>query len=149
MLLVNTIGDETSRTWIALADSPVGLSTDIGGNWEFTISPFSRVTPATTAEDFNVRVLDTTGSYPGAETSSISGTGPDAIAIKTDGQVAEVEANGEGNIVIFVHSASTGDVELLMNEIDTFSGSGLLPDCADGCLVDVDGHFDYTIAIRE
>ena len=74
--------------------------------------------------------------------------GPDAIAIKTDGNVAEVEASGEGNIVMYVYS-STGDSELLVNEIDTFSGSGLLPDCGEICIVDVDGDFEYTITIRE
>lgn len=77
----------------------------------------------------------------------MTGTAPDAIALKTDERVATVEANGDGNIVIYVYS-STGDRELLVNEIDSFSGSGLLPDCADGCIVDLQGDFEYTISTR-
>ena len=89
---------------------------DAEGQWEFTISPFTSVSPAATARDFNVRVLDTTGTYSGAETGAISGRGPDAIAIKTDGRVVEISATGGANIIIWAYSATTGEGELLVNE---------------------------------
>lgn len=147
-LLVNTVGPQEGIRWISLTDDSVGLSVDVDGGWEFAISPLTTISPAQTAADANVRVLDTTGSISGAEVSSVSGRAPDAIALRTEDRVAEVTASGDGLIIIWVYSNS-GDSELVVNEIDSFDGSGLLPDCSSICLVDLDGEFEYTLTIRE
>src|SRR5690606_14224799 len=111
-LLVNTIGSESGRR--LLLEELIGLSVEVNSGWEFTISPLSTVTPVSEASDFNLRVLDTTGTFAGAETEAISGNAPDALVLRTDQRVATVEASGSGNIAIWVYSMA-GIRELLVN----------------------------------
>jgi hypothetical protein len=60
-LLVNTIGSDAGTRFISLTDDATGLEVEVSGPWTFTISPPTKVSPATTAEDFNVPIIDTPG----------------------------------------------------------------------------------------
>ncbi len=147
-LLVNTIGDQSGTRWLALQNNPVALEVDAGGAWELTISRATKLTPVSVADDFWVTVVDTTDTYAGALTEVIDGKGPDALFLQTQAHVVDITADGDGNIVMWGYSAIDGSSELLMNEIDTFDGSSVLPDCSQGCLIDVDGDYTYTLTVR-
>lgn len=146
-LLVNTIGSDTGTRFISLTDDATGLEVEVSGSWTFTISPATKVFPTTTAEDFNVPLIDTTGTYPGAATEAVDWEGPAVIALKTEARIAEITATGDGNIAIWIYS-STGEADLLVNEIDQFEGSVRLPDCSEGCWLDIDGDMTYSLTLR-
>lgn len=146
-LLVNTIGQHTGTRLISFAYDAAGLEVEVNGNWTFTISPPTSVIPPGSAADFNVPVIDTTDTYEGADDAAIDWSGPGVIVLKTDGRVAEISATGDGNIAIWAYSSS-GETELLVNEIDAFEGSVLLPDCSEMCWLDIDGDMTYSLSIR-
>ncbi|HEY7470324.1 MAG TPA: hypothetical protein VIC07_12430, partial [Acidimicrobiia bacterium] len=103
--------------------------------------------PASTAEDFWVSVVDTTGTYSGAATVVSEGVAPDAFILRTDGNVVDLSASGDGNIAMWAYSVD-GGAELLMNEIDTFEGSAVLPGCSSACLIDADGDYSFSLVVR-
>ncbi len=146
-LLVNTIGNETGSRFIGFDYEEVGLEVGVSGSWTFVITPITKFKPSLIADDFWTPLIDTTGTYAGAAAEAVDWEGPSIIALKTDGRVAEITAQGDGNIVIWAHSAN-GDTELLVNEIDFFEGSVRLPDCSDGCWLDIDGLMTYSLSIR-
>ena len=146
-LLVNTIGNETGSRFIGFDYEEVGLEVGVSGSWTFVITPITKFKPSLIADDFWTPLIDTTGTYAGAASEAMDWEGPSIIALKTDGRVAEITAQGDGNIVIWAHSAN-GDTELLVNEIDFFEGSVRLPDCSDGCWLDIDGLMTYSLSIR-
>jgi hypothetical protein len=147
-LLVNTIGGQEGTRFIGLTSDAVGLEVEVSGEWAISVKPPTKLFPPRTAADFNVPVIDTTGTYEGAVTEAVGWTGPNVIALKTDGRIAEISATGDGNIAIWAYSTS-GATELLVNEIDVFEGSVRLPDCSDGCWIDIDGEVTYSLTIRE
>ena len=109
--------------------------------------PLTNLFPPRIANDFNVPVIDTTDTYAGAETEAVDWNGPSVIVLKTDDRVAEITASGDGNIAMWAYNM-VGDTELLVNEIDFFEGSVRLPDCSEGCWLDIDGLMTYSLSIR-
>lgn len=147
-LLVNAIGTESGQQFLSIfEDGPVGVEID-AGSWEITISPILRVDPPSTLGDFYVPLLDTTGTYDPAMTRSIEVVGPAAVLLKTEQRTADITASGDGNIVIWAASAANLNVELLVNELDSFEGTVRLPDCGDGCFLDIN-EGSYAITIPE
>jgi hypothetical protein len=146
-LLINTIGNHTGTRFISLTYDATGLEVDVSGEWTFTISPPTNMFPPLTAQDFNVPAIDTTGSIDGAAEEIVDWSGPGVIALRTNDRVVEITASGDGNIAMWAYS-TTGETELLVNEIDQFQGSVLLPDCSDMCWIDIDGDMTYSLSIR-
>lgn len=146
-LLVNTIGSQSGSRFLSLDYDATGLEVDVSGGWTFTVSPPTNMFPPRSAADFNVPVVDTTGTIDGAEPAAVDRAGPSVIALRTDGRVAEITAAGDGNIAMWIYS-SNGDSDLLVNEIDEFEGSVRLPDCSDLCWLDVDGEMTYSLEVR-
>ena len=146
-LLVNAIGSESGQRFLNIfEDGPVALEIDVGGKWEITISPVARISPPSTLEDFYVPMLDTTGIYDQGSVRSISIDGPAAILIKTDDRTADVVASGEANLIVYAASAASQEVDLVVNEIESFEGTVLLPDCSQACYLDIStGHYTITI----
>ncbi|MDP3984157.1 MAG: hypothetical protein Q8Q52_04025 [Acidimicrobiia bacterium] len=146
-LLVNAIGNESGQRFINVFDAgPVGLEIDVGGSWDITISPFARILPPSTLEDFYVPMVDTTGTYDPASVRSIAITGPAALLLKTEDRTADITAVGDGNLVTYALSAATDEVDLLVNEIGSFEGTVLLPDCSMTCFLDIsEGEYTFSI----
>ena len=146
-LLVNTIGDQTGTRFISLTSNATGLEVEVSGGWTFTIHPATNMLPPRSVADFNVPVIDTTGSFEGADGAAVNRVGPEVVFLRTEGRVAEITAAGDGNIAMWIYS-STGTADLLVNEIEQFEGSVRLPDCSDSCWIDVDGVMTYSLSIR-
>ncbi len=146
-LLVNTIGSESGQRFLNIFEAgPAALEIDVGGNWEVTISPVARISPASTLDDFYVPMVDTTGTYDQASTRSITVEGPAAILLKTNERTADIVATGDGNLIVYAASAADQDVVLVVNDIDGFDGTVLLPDCSLTCYLDIsDGNYTITI----
>lgn len=146
-LLVNTIGEQSGSRFLSLTYDATGLEVEVSGSWTFTVSPSTNLFPPRAAADFNLAVVDTTGTIDGADDSAGDRSGPEVIALRTEGRVAEISAAGEGNIAMWIYS-SDGDSDLLINEINQFEGSVRLPDCSDLCGIDVDGDMTYSLEVR-
>lgn len=146
-LLVNTIGGQSGSRFLSLTYDATGLEVEVSGGWTFTVSPPTNMFPPRSAADFNIPVIDTTGTIDGAEQAAVDRDGPSVIVLRTDGRVAEISASGDGNIAMWAYS-SDGDSDLLVNEIDEFEGSVRLPDCSDLCWIDVAGDMTYSLNVR-
>jgi len=146
-LLINTVGSQSGSRLLSLDYDATGLEVEVSDSWTFIVSPPTNMFPPGSSADFNVPVVDTTGTYDGAEQAAADWEGPSVIALRTDGRVAEIIASGDGNIAMWIYS-SNGESDLLVNEIDEFEGSVRLPNCSDVCWIDVDGDMTYSLEVR-
>jgi hypothetical protein len=108
-LLVNTIGSYQGRVPIDLmADQNPTRRMEIhaGGTWTIVLSPLSL--------DY-IRICEVPGPC--------NGDGDDLVALKGDPDTMQVEYSGGGNFAIWGYASER---DLLVNEIDTYSGKVLL-----------------------
>ena len=145
-LLVSSIGPEEGQQWLNVFDDrPIaGFEVDAEGSWTLTVSPVTTQTPAQALDDFYVPVLDSTGRF--ATEFELQGTAPSAAVLLTESPTADITMTGESNNAIWAAEVSTGERSLLVNEIGNVEGTVRLPDCSEGCFVDISGG-DYSISL--
>ena len=120
-LLVNEIGNYAGRRWLVAGKYIFDIDAD--GPWEIAISPM--------------------GAEESVVEDGFSGEGDDVsgIFMPLGTQAWEFSHGGESNFVIWVHCA--GGTDLIVNEIGSFTGSGVVRFPEGPCFFDVtaDGVF--------
>lgn len=147
-----------SGTGEATGTALLGASTRIAveleeGDWQIVVSPITSISPPSDARDFYVQVLDTTGTYLGAQTE-VTGRAPDVLILRTEGITAlEVIASGTGLIRIWYFSLTTSTGGGLAYGQDDVDETALVINCDNNCVVQLSGvsdtEYEYTIRIKD